>query len=91
VLRALSPLEALYLSRSTSRLNEVVAQSLSGGVRSPPSMGEALAIARTVVNELDSSRFDPLLAKSVARNVASVLDSFVSRLDSLVSSHSIAY
>ncbi|KZT41531.1 hypothetical protein SISSUDRAFT_1059461 [Sistotremastrum suecicum HHB10207 ss-3] len=84
VLRALSPFEALYLSRSTNKLNEATAQSLSGGIRSPPSMSEGLAVARTIVNELDAARFDPLLARSVARNVANVLNHFVTRISTMI-------
>lgn len=36
------------------------------------------------MNELDSARFDPLLVKSVAKNVAAALNMLVARSDSLV-------
>lgn len=48
-------------------------------------MGEGLAVARTIVNELDAARFDPLLARSVARNVVNVLNHFTSRISNMVS------
>ncbi|KAJ6603113.1 Golgi transport complex subunit 5-domain-containing protein [Mycena sp. CBHHK59/15] len=85
VLRALSNFESLYVSRSSNKLNEVVAQAFSGGARSPPGMNEGVNIARTVANELDSAKFDPLLVRSVAKNVGTSLDMLLSRIDSLIS------
>ncbi|KAG6813690.1 hypothetical protein H0H92_008538 [Tricholoma furcatifolium] len=84
VLRALSNFESLYLSRSSNKLNEVVAQSLNGGIRAPPGATEGINIARTVVNELDSARFDPLLVRAVAKNAASSINNLLSRIDALV-------
>ncbi|KDQ57683.1 hypothetical protein JAAARDRAFT_156584 [Jaapia argillacea MUCL 33604] len=84
VLRALSNFEALYLSRVSSRLNEVVAQAFAGGGRAPPGMNEGVNIARTIANELDSSKFDPLLVKAVARNAVSSLEMLLSRMDGLI-------
>ena len=84
VLRALSNFESLYLSRSSNRLTEVVCQAFAGGPRSPPGMTEGINIARTVANELDSAKFDPLLVKSVAKYVVSSLDMFLGRLDGMV-------
>jgi conserved oligomeric Golgi complex subunit 5 len=49
-------------------------------------MNEGINIARTVANELDSARFDPLLIKAVAKNVGSSLDMMLSRADGLVCS-----
>ncbi|KAJ7668407.1 Golgi transport complex subunit 5-domain-containing protein [Mycena polygramma] len=85
VLRALTNFESLYISRSSNKLNEAVAQAFSGGARSPPGMNEGINIARTVANELDSARFDPLLVKSVAKNVGTSLDMLLSRVDGLIS------
>ncbi|KAJ6558556.1 Golgi transport complex subunit 5-domain-containing protein [Mycena vulgaris] len=85
ILRALSNFESLYVSRSSNKLNEAVAQAFSGGARSPPGMNEGINIARTVGNELDSARFDPLLVRSVAKNVGTCLDMLLSRLDGLIS------
>jgi hypothetical protein len=85
-LRALSNFEALYLSRSSNRLNESVAQAFANGARAPPGMNEGINIARTVANELDSARFDPLLIKAVAKNAGSSLDMMLSRADGLVCS-----
>ncbi|PCH43557.1 hypothetical protein WOLCODRAFT_164540 [Wolfiporia cocos MD-104 SS10] len=84
VLRALSNFEALYLSRTANRLNEVVSQAFGGGTRSPPGMTEGINIARAVANELDSAKFDPLLVRSVAQNIASSLEGLLSRADGLV-------
>ncbi|KAK0213021.1 Golgi transport complex subunit 5-domain-containing protein [Desarmillaria ectypa] len=85
VLRALSNFESLYLTRSSTKLNESVSQAFSGGIRTPPGMSEGINIARTVANELDSARFDPLLAKAVAKSATTSIDMVVSRLDGLVS------
>jgi hypothetical protein len=84
ILRAISNFEALYLSRSSSKLNEAVGQAFAGGARSPPDAQEGLNLSRTVANELDSARFDPLLIVSVAKNAVSSLDLMLSRLDMLV-------
>ncbi|OCB86824.1 hypothetical protein A7U60_g5997 [Sanghuangporus baumii] len=84
ILRALSVFEQAYLQRVANRLNETVAQSVAGGARAPPAMGEGLSIARTAANELDAAKFDPLLVKAVAKNVQSSLDLLLSRLDLLI-------
>ncbi|QRW11451.1 conserved oligomeric Golgi complex subunit 5 [Ceratobasidium sp. AG-Ba] len=81
VLRAVSSFEALYLSRSTARLNEVIATAVR---QQPPGAPEGLAISRTIVNELDSARFDPLLVKSVAKNVGAAIDMLVGRAEGLI-------
>ncbi|KAG2153694.1 Golgi transport complex subunit 5-domain-containing protein [Suillus bovinus] len=91
VLRALSTFEALYLSRSTTRLNEAISQAFAGGSRTPPGANEGVAIARAVMNELDSARFDPLLMLAVARNVGAALDGATMRAESLISSDRSAY
>ncbi|KAG6920111.1 hypothetical protein DXG01_010179 [Tephrocybe rancida] len=84
VLRSLFNFESLYLLRSTNKLNEAVAQAFSGGARAPPGAPEGINIARTVINELDSARFDPLLVRAVAKNVASSINMLLSRIDNLV-------
>jgi len=84
ILRALSNFEALYLSRSSNRLNESVAQAFANGARSPPGMNEGINISRTVANELDSARFDPLLIKAVSKHAVSSLEMMLSRADGLV-------
>ncbi|PBK95675.1 hypothetical protein ARMGADRAFT_1164211 [Armillaria gallica] len=85
VLRALSNFESLYLTRSSTRLNESVSQAFSGGIRTPPGVTEGINIARTVANELDSARFDPLLVKAVAKSATASIDMIVSRIDGSVS------
>ncbi|KAI0062836.1 hypothetical protein BV25DRAFT_1824872 [Artomyces pyxidatus] len=84
VLRALSTFETLYLSRTSNRLNESVGQAFQGGTRSPPGLTEGVNVARTVANELDSAKFDPLLVRSVARNVKSSIDMLMTRVDGMV-------
>ena len=83
-LRSLSTFESLYLSRSSNKINEAIAQAFSGGIRAPPGYNEGINIARAVANELDSARFDPLLVKSVAKNVVSSLEMLLSRVDGMV-------
>ncbi|KAJ4468253.1 Golgi transport complex subunit 5-domain-containing protein [Lentinula aciculospora] len=85
VLRSLTYFETLYLSRSTNKLNEVVAQAFpSNGARVTPGANDGLNIARTVTNELDSARFDPLFIRAVAKVVVSTLDIMISRADHLI-------
>uniref|UniRef100_A0A0W0EYP2 Conserved oligomeric Golgi complex subunit 5 n=2 Tax=Moniliophthora roreri TaxID=221103 RepID=A0A0W0EYP2_MONRR len=85
VLRALSNFETLYLARSTNRLIEAVGQAFAGTTRgSPPGATEAVNLTRTLANELDAARFDPLLLRSVAKNVASSLDTVLSRIEGSV-------
>lgn len=81
VLRALSNIESMYLSRSTNRMNEAAGQAFAGGNRMPPGSSEGINLARTIVNELDSAKFDPLLVKAVAKNTVSCLELTLSRVD----------
>ncbi|KAI5889748.1 uncharacterized protein SCHCODRAFT_02601723 [Schizophyllum commune H4-8] len=80
VLRALSTFEAFYLTRSTSKLNEAVGQAF----KMTPGATEGTNVARTVINELDTARFDPLLVRAVAKNAAASLEMFVQRADNMV-------
>ncbi|KAM0790242.1 hypothetical protein ACM66B_005551 [Microbotryomycetes sp. NB124-2] len=94
VLKAIQPFEALYLARSTNRLNEAVASSFSissslsasFSSRPPtvPTANEGLGLSRAVVNELDAARFDPLLVRSVAIGAGKAVDTFVAKSESLV-------
>ncbi|KAI0768405.1 Golgi transport complex subunit 5-domain-containing protein [Irpex lacteus] len=83
VLRALNTFESLYLSRVANRLNEAISQAFAAGSRGPPGQAEGINIARAIVNELDSAKFDPLLIKATARYVANGLDTLVSRAGNL--------
>ncbi|KAI6135695.1 Golgi transport complex subunit 5-domain-containing protein [Pisolithus thermaeus] len=85
VLRALSTFEGIYLSRSLTRLNEAVSQAFLAGTRVPPNANDGIAIARLITNELDSARFDPLLVRAVAKNVATTLDNVATKADALIS------
>ena len=87
VLRSVSSFETLYLTRSTTRINDSVTSAINNYVSSkaPLGPGEGVNIARVITNELDSAKFDPLLVRTVARNGVKVLDSLVSRLDGMVS------
>ncbi|KAH9961505.1 Golgi transport complex subunit 5-domain-containing protein [Russula dissimulans] len=84
VLRALSAFEALYLSRTSNKMNEAVGQAFQGGSRSPPSSAEGTNVTRMIANELDTAKFDPLLVRSVARSVKSSLDMLLGRAEGLV-------
>lgn len=84
-LRSLSHFESLYLTRSSNKVNEVIAQAFSSGLRAPPGYNEGLNIGRAIVNELDSARFDPLLVKAVSTNIISSIEMFLSRVDGMVS------
>src|ERR1700733_4359677 len=79
ILRAISRFETVYLSRSTVRLNETIANSLSGSI---------LTIARVVADELDSAQFKALLVRSVARNIVSAIDVLLGRMNILLCSDS---
>ena len=76
----MSTFEAFYLTRSTSKLNEAVGQAF----KMTPGATEGTNVARTVVNELDTARFDPLLVRAVAKNAAASLEMFLQRADNMV-------
>ena len=85
VLRALSTFEALYLSRTSNKMNESVGQAFQGGAaHAPPSSPEGTNVARLIANELDAAKFDPLLVRSVARSANASLDMLLGRADGLV-------
>ena len=84
MLRSLSTLELQYLLRSTNKINESVGLAFSTGGRVPPGASEGTNVARTVANELDAARFDPLLVKAVAKSAATCLDNILSRVEGLV-------
>ncbi|OCF73876.1 hypothetical protein I204_05721 [Kwoniella mangroviensis CBS 8886] len=87
VLRSVSVFETLYLSRSTTRMNDSISAALSSYLSArgnPPGPGDGVSIARTITNELDSARFDPLLVRTVARNAGKVLDGFIKRIDAML-------
>ena len=42
-----------------------------------------MSIVRTITNELDSARFDPLLARAVAKNAATSLEAMATKAASL--------
>lgn len=85
ILKSVNAFESLYISRATNRMNETVAATVAGGTRSPPGANEGVTAARTLNNELDAARFDPLLVKAVARAFARAVDTFTSRTKALVS------
>lgn len=84
VLRALSNVEALYLARSTQKMNEVVGNAFSSSSQVYPGLTEGVNIARTISNELDSAKFDPLLVKAIAKKVVFCLDMIQTRVDGMV-------
>jgi len=58
--------------------------TFSGGSRSPPGPSEGISVARTILNELDAARFDPLLVMAVARGAAQSLETYVKRIEGMV-------
>lgn len=60
-------------------------QSYLSARGNPPGPGDGVTVARTITNELDSARFDPLLARSVARNAVKVLEGMIAKVDGMVS------
>ena len=62
----------------------MISSAFANGARGPPGQPEGANIARTVANELDSAKFDPLLVQAVAKNAATSLENFVNRADALV-------
>ncbi|WVO19992.1 uncharacterized protein IAS62_001282 [Cryptococcus decagattii] len=87
VLRSISSFETLYLSRSTNRMSDVVASAAEQYLSArgnPPGPSDGVSVARTMTNELDSARFDPLLVRTVARNAAKILDGFIQTLDGML-------
>ncbi|ADV21425.1 hypothetical protein I305_06443 [Cryptococcus gattii E566] len=87
VLRSISSFETLYLSRSTNRMGDVVASAVEQYLSArgnPPGPSDGVSVARTMTNELDSARFDPLLVRTVARNAAKILDGFIQTLDGML-------
>ncbi|KAA1471874.1 hypothetical protein DENSPDRAFT_800169 [Dentipellis sp. KUC8613] len=84
ILRALSSFEALYLSRTSNRFNESIGQAFQGGTRTPPSSTDAVNVTRTIANELDAAKFDPLLVRAVANHAKASLEMLMTRLDGLV-------
>ncbi|KAI9619378.1 hypothetical protein KEM48_006290 [Puccinia striiformis f. sp. tritici PST-130] len=56
-LRAILPLENIYLNRSVSKMNEAA------------NSGRVDKLTTTISNELDAARFDPLLLRSVTKNL----------------------
>lgn len=86
-LRSVSTFESLYLSRSTSRMSDAVSSAMSHYSvprTTAPSATEGVNIARAIINELDSARFDPLLVRTVARNAVKVLTTLKTRVDGAV-------
>ena len=65
-------------------MNEAVSAAFAGRGQ-PPGPGDGVSIARTITNELDSARFDPLLVRTVARNAVRVLEGLVAKVDGMVS------
>jgi len=84
LLRSVSNIESQYIARSSNRINETVGQSFSSATRVSPGSSEGTNVARVVVNEIDTARFDPLLVRAVAKNAASCLDNILSKLEGTV-------
>jgi hypothetical protein len=75
----------LFTSCSTTCSKGAISQAFTGGSHAPPGANEGVAIARAVMNELDSARFDPLSMLAVARSVGTALDGATMRVEGSVS------
>lgn len=84
LLRSVSSIESLYITRSSNKINDAVGQSLSSNGKIAPGTAEGTNIARIVVNEIDAARFDPLLERALAKNAATCLENILSKLDGMV-------
>ncbi|THH00792.1 hypothetical protein EW026_g1790 [Hermanssonia centrifuga] len=62
-----------------------------GAITRETRAGCSKSVARTVANELDSAKFDPLLVQSVAKYALNSLEMLVSRVDSMISRERAAY
>ncbi|PWN54207.1 hypothetical protein IE53DRAFT_391434 [Violaceomyces palustris] len=82
VLHSISHFEKGYLERSVQRLNEVIS------LFSAASKHEVVAdhgdrIAQIMINELDASRFDPSLLRSMVKIVSRACEDLASRAENL--------
>jgi hypothetical protein len=66
-------------------MTESINSAFSGGTRQPPGAKEGAAVARIMLNEMDSARFDPLLGRGMARLVVKALEATTTKVDGLVS------
>ncbi|KAI9606735.1 hypothetical protein H4Q26_006272 [Puccinia striiformis f. sp. tritici PST-130] len=68
-LRAILPLENIYLNRSVSKMNEAA------------NSGRVDKLTTTISNELDAARFDPLLLRSVTKKSKEVVENYLKRIE----------
>ncbi|KAI7940977.1 hypothetical protein MJO28_013262 [Puccinia striiformis f. sp. tritici] len=71
-LRAILPLENIYLNRSVSKMNEAA------------NSGRVDKLTTTISNELDAARFDPLLLRSVTKKSKEVVENYLKRIESRI-------
>ncbi|GAA94364.1 uncharacterized protein L969DRAFT_89964 [Mixia osmundae IAM 14324] len=83
LIRALGVFEVQYISKATTRMSEALSAAVAGGSRSPPGAREGLALARSLLNELDVARFDPLLVVSMAKAAGQIAENFTRRTESM--------
>ncbi|KAH9822164.1 hypothetical protein DFH28DRAFT_882310 [Melampsora americana] len=67
-LRAIAPFESVYLERSKNRIIEGL------------NTFKIEKLNPILINELDAARFDPLLIKSVAKNIKEILNDYLSQI-----------
>ncbi|KAA1064843.1 hypothetical protein PGT21_016454 [Puccinia graminis f. sp. tritici] len=70
-LRAVLPLENIYLNRSMNKMTEA-------------GSGRADKLTTVLANELDAARFDPLLVRSVARKAKEVVENYLKRIENKI-------
>ncbi|CEH12024.1 Predicted Golgi transport complex 1 protein [Ceraceosorus bombacis] len=98
VLRSASHLETSYVQRVHARLSDSVAALAAGKSRAAGSSRTANAaladgerLARTISNELDGARFDPLLLRAVAAAVEKCTLDALEKLEKIVAKDASAY
>ncbi|CAD5120370.1 DgyrCDS8943 [Dimorphilus gyrociliatus] len=82
---SISLLEEAYLSKSLSRLFDVVNMALSSGNSNPPSINDIEAILKVFVSELNFAKVDSDLMYSVASNVSKTLNLFAVKCEQISS------
>ncbi|WAQ89819.1 hypothetical protein PtA15_11A510 [Puccinia triticina] len=70
-LRAVLPLENIYLNRVMTKMTDA-------------GNGRAEKLTTVLANELDAARFDPLLVRSVCRKAKEVVDNYLKRVENRI-------
>lgn len=82
---SISVLEEAYLSKSLSRLFDVVNMAFSSGSSNPPALNDIEAILKVFVSELNFAKVDSELMLSVASNLSKTLNLFAVKCEQISS------